>query len=82
MRSFMRTPCASQELALIAVRRRAEMVGGRERVWFDGEHFMICVYDVGQRAFQWVGRGTDSGSAMRIGNMTLCLTDTFSAGKP
>ena len=82
MRRLMRTPRAGQELALIAVHRPVQMVGNRERSCFDGEHSMICVYDVGQRAFQWVGRGTDSGSAMRIGNMTLCLTDTFSAGKP
>jgi len=49
MRSIMQPPRPGQELALITVLRQAELAGGREQVWFDGEHFMICVYDVGQR---------------------------------
>ena len=48
MRSVMRHPLAGEELALITVHRQAEMVGGREQFCFDGEHFMICFYDVGQ----------------------------------
>lgn len=49
IRSLMRPPNAGQELALITALRQAEIVGGQERVWFDGEHFMICYYDIGQR---------------------------------
>ena len=49
MRSVMRTPEAGLELALITVLRQAEVVDGREQVWFDGEHFMICFHDVGRR---------------------------------
>jgi hypothetical protein len=26
------------------------MVGDQERFWFDGEHFKICFYDIGQRS--------------------------------
>ena len=49
LRTVMRPPDSGQEVALIMVLRQAETVDGRERVWFDGEHFMICSYDVGQR---------------------------------
>ena len=49
VRSRLRPPAAGEELALITALRQAEMVGGQERVWFDGEHFMICFYDVGGR---------------------------------
>jgi hypothetical protein len=49
VRSRLQPPAAGEELALITVLRQAEMVGGQERVWFDGEHFMLCTYNVGQR---------------------------------
>jgi hypothetical protein len=49
MRSVMRPPDAGQELALITVLRQAELVRGQERIWFDGEHFMLCIYNIGQR---------------------------------
>ena len=49
MRSVMRAPRAGEELALITVLRQAEMVGGQEQAWFDGEHFMLSIYDVGRR---------------------------------
>ncbi len=49
LRSVMRRPLADEELALITVHRQAEMVGEQERFSFDGEHFMICFYDVGRR---------------------------------
>ena len=49
VRSRLRPPAAGEELALITALRQAEMVGGQERVWFDGEHFMICTYDIGRR---------------------------------
>jgi hypothetical protein len=47
--SRLRPPAAGEELALIPVLRQAEMVDGQERVWFDGEHFMVCTYDIGKR---------------------------------
>lgn len=49
LRSCLRRPVAGQELALIAVLRRADIIGGREQVWFDSENFMVCTYDIGQR---------------------------------
>ena len=49
VRSRLRPPAAGEELALITVLRQAEMVDGQERVWFDGEHFMVCTYDIGRR---------------------------------
>lgn len=49
MRSVMRAPAAGEELALITVLRQAEMFDGREQVCFDGEHFMLGVYDVGRK---------------------------------
>ena len=49
VRSRLRSPAAGEELALITVLRHAEMVDGQERVWFDGEHFMVCTYDIGRR---------------------------------
>ena len=49
MRSVMRAPATGEELALITVLRQADIVDGREQVWFDGEHFMLGVYDVEQR---------------------------------
>src|SRR5439155_1700337 len=49
MRSVMRLPDGGQELALITVLRQAEVVRGQERIWFDGEHFMVCTYNIGQR---------------------------------
>jgi hypothetical protein len=49
LRSVMRAPAAGDELALITVLRQGEMVDGREQVWFEGEHFMLGVYDVGRR---------------------------------
>ena len=49
IRSVMRAPAAGEELALIMVLRQAKMVGGREQVWFEGEHFMLGNYDVGRR---------------------------------
>lgn len=53
VRSRLRPPAAGEELALITVLRQAEMVGGQERVWFDGEHFMVCTYDIGRRPNAW-----------------------------
>jgi hypothetical protein len=50
MRSVLRPPNAGEELALVTVLRQAEMVDGQERVWFEGEHFMICFYNVGKRS--------------------------------
>src|SRR5262245_57589068 len=47
--SVMRPPGPGRELALITVLRQAQLVDGQERVWFDGEHFMLCFYDIGQR---------------------------------
>jgi hypothetical protein len=49
VRSRLCPPAAGEELALITVLRQAEMVDGQERVWFDGEHFMVCTYAIGQR---------------------------------
>src|SRR5262245_28538891 len=49
VRSRVSPPAAGQELALITVLRQGEMVDGQERVWFDGEHFLVCIYNIGQR---------------------------------
>lgn len=49
IRSGLRPPVAGQQLALIAVFRRAEMIDGEERVWFEGKHFEISTYDATQR---------------------------------
>ena len=47
--SYLRPPSVGQELALITVLRQAQIVDGQERVWFEGEHFMVSTYDIGQR---------------------------------
>jgi hypothetical protein len=49
VRSRLRPPAAGKELALITGTRKAEIVDGQERVWFDGENFMVCIYDIGRR---------------------------------
>jgi len=49
VRSHLRPPDAGEELALITVLRQGEVVRGRERTWIDGEHFMVCTYNIGQR---------------------------------
>ena len=49
VRSHLQQPGPGEELALITVLRRSCVADGKERVWFEGEHFMICTYDVGQR---------------------------------
>ena len=49
VRSRLRPPAAGEELALITVLRQAKMDGGQEQDWFDGEHFMVCTYDIGRR---------------------------------
>jgi len=49
IRSRLRSPAAREELALITATRQAEIIDGQERVWFDGEHFMVCIYDIGRR---------------------------------
>src|SRR5580765_8265171 len=49
VRSRLRSPAAGEELALITVTRQAGIIDGQERVWFDGEHFMVCIYDIGRR---------------------------------
>jgi len=49
IRSQLRPPRVGEELALITVLRQAKIVDGQERVWFDGEHFMVCTYNIGQR---------------------------------
>lgn len=49
VRSHLHPPAAGKELALITVIRQAEIIDGQERVWFDGEHFMVCAYDIRQR---------------------------------
>jgi hypothetical protein len=49
VRSRLRSPNAGEELALVTVLRQGEVVDGEERIGFEGEHFMICTYDIGQR---------------------------------
>jgi hypothetical protein len=49
VQSHLLPPDPGQELALITVLRRGEVVDGRERTWYDGEHFMVCTYNIGQR---------------------------------
>jgi hypothetical protein len=49
VRSRLRSPAAGEELALITATRQAEIIDGQERIWFDGEHFMVCIYDIARR---------------------------------
>ena len=49
LRARLRSPASGEELALITATRQAEATDGQERVWFNGEHFMICTYDIQRR---------------------------------
>jgi hypothetical protein len=49
VRSCLRPPRAGEELAFITVLRQAEIIGGQEQVWLDGEHFRVCTYEIGRR---------------------------------
>ena len=50
VRFHLRPAAAGEELALITALRQAEIVGGQERVWFAGEHFMVCTYEIGRKS--------------------------------